>query len=29
MVYSLGWFCYRGGADPAFLLMVLSALVLV
>ena len=29
MVYSLVWFCYHGGADPAALLILLSALVLV
>jgi len=28
-VYSLVWFCYRGGADPVSLLILLSALVLV
>ena len=29
MVYSLVLFCYRGGADPVFLLILLSALALV
>lgn len=28
MVYSLAWICYHGGADPAFLLILLPALVL-
>jgi hypothetical protein len=29
MVYSLVSFCYHGGADPAYLLILLSVLVLV